>query len=247
MLTTAALSDGYAVAAATAKADRVGVCVAKGSAPHALWSRLIDQVAERSALYCLLTSSVGHSDLTAIHARCHRAFKAKAGLCVTTPNAIVSSLVTMDWANKHFMEQLLMVIKHLQRPSTTLHALLASSIQQHALWQGGDSTLGALSPVTDRWDGTMLGRLHLWMSSLHLELRGPLRVPPARENDTLLRHLALDSEERETLAAGSWIAEAWRVADCTWMTRSSSLLLLAGSGRRRLTQSLLDWVLLGSA
>ena len=85
MQTTVALSDGYAVDEAKKKADRVGVCVAKGSSPPVLWTKLILQVAQRSALYCIHTSSVGVNDIMGIHARCHRAFKDKAELCTTPP------------------------------------------------------------------------------------------------------------------------------------------------------------------
>ena len=45
MMTTIALSDRYAVDEAKGKDDRVEVCVAKGSAPAALWTRPISQVA----------------------------------------------------------------------------------------------------------------------------------------------------------------------------------------------------------
>ena len=237
MQTTLALSDGYAVDEAKKKADRVGVCVAKGSSPDALWTRLISQVAQRSALYCIHTASVGTDDLTAIHARCHRAFKAKAGLCVTTPNEIVSALVTLDWASQHYIEQTVMIMKYLQRPGSTLEALLCAAVQHHALWQGGDCTLGALAPTNRGWDGTLLGRLHHWMAQKHLELKGPIRTPDSRAGDALLRTHARSDEERDALAAGSWIVEAWRIADCLcWDGSLVAALQLNGTWQREINK-----------
>jgi hypothetical protein len=214
MLTTLALSDGYAADEAKTKADRVGVCVAKGSAPAELWTKLLSQVAKRSALYCVHTTSLGPTDLAGIHSRCFRAFKAKAGLCVTTPNEVVSALVDLDWGSQHFIEQVIMVLKYLQRPCSTLEQLLCSAIQHHALWQGGDSTLGAKAPVTRGWDSTLLGRLHLWMATMNLELKGPVATPVGRHGDALLRTLATEQTARDLLASGSWIVEAWRISDC---------------------------------
>jgi hypothetical protein len=137
MLTTVALHDGSAVDEAKAAADRVGVCVAKGTSPKQLWSRLLDQVAERSALYKIKTSSVGPDDIKTIQARCSRALKAKAGLCITTPDEVVSSLVSLDWTTKHFTEQLLMIMKFLSKQGTTVELLILASLQQHLLWNGG--------------------------------------------------------------------------------------------------------------
>ena len=237
MQTTVALSDGYAVAEAKRKADRVGVCVAKGSAPAALWMKLITQVAQRSALYCIHTSSIGPNDITDIQARCHRAFKAKAGLCITTPNEVVSAIVTLDWASQHFIEQTVMVIKYLQRPGSKLEALLCSAIQQHALWQGGDSTLGALCATDRGWDSTLLGRLHLWLAANHLELKGPVKTPDSRAGDSLLRSHALSAADSDTLAAGSWIVEAWRVADCLcWDGSVTASLRTDGSWQREINK-----------
>ena len=115
MQTTAALSDGYAIDDAKKAADRVAVCVAKGSVPAALWRRLISQVAERSALYKLRVSCVSPDDIKEVQSKCHRAFKAKAGLCVTTPDLVVSALVATDWTTKHFIEQMLLVLNGLQK------------------------------------------------------------------------------------------------------------------------------------
>ena len=214
MLTTASLFDGYAVAAATNAADRVGICVAKGNVPDALWTRLLSQVAERSALYKVRVSSVGKNDLDDIHRRCHRAFKAKASLCITTPNLVVSSLVNPDWASVHFCEQLVMVMKQLQSKDHTTVALLRSALQQHQLWQGGIGCLGSDNDTERGWDSTLLGRLHDWMRPLHLELRGPLSTPLARLNDSMLIDLATTTQERTLVALGSWSTEVWRASDC---------------------------------
>jgi hypothetical protein len=228
MLTTLGLSDGYAVDEAKKRADRVGVCVAKGTAPQALWYRLLDQVAQRSALYCIRTASVGEADIKDIQARCFRALKARAGLCITTPNEVVSALVSLDWASVHFSEQLLMVMKHLQRPGTKVEALLCSAIQQHGLWQGGDCTLGAKGPVDMGWDSTLLGRLHLWMAGHRLELVGPVTTPMARDGDALLRSYAVDEADAVTLAKGSWIVEAWRMSDCLCWDGSPATSMVCG-------------------
>ena len=214
MQTTAALFDGYAVKDATDVANRVGVCVAKGSVPDALWRRLISLVAERSAMYKIRTSSIGPNDVCDIHRRCHRAFKAKAGLCVTTPDLVVSSLVTLDWTSIHFCEQLIMIMKLLQARSNTTAPLIRSALQMHQLWQGGVGSLGTDNRTGRAWDSMLLGRLHDWMRPMNLELRGPLTTPIARQHDNLLIDLTGDPHDRNVLAVGSWVTEVWRVADC---------------------------------
>jgi len=213
MQTTAALSDGYARDEAKLAADRVAVCVAKGGAPEALWTRLITLVAERSALYKVRISCVSPEDMQEVQAKCHRTFKAKAGLCVTTPDLVVSSMVTLDWTCKHFMEQLVLVLGALQKSGSNMDLLVRAAMQHHALWQGGSATLGSKFNPQRGWDGTMFGRLHEWMMSKNLELRGPIAIPPGREHDCLLVALTSSEGERCLLSRGSWVVDAWRVSD----------------------------------
>jgi hypothetical protein len=213
MQTTAALSDGYARDEAKLAADRVAVCVMKGGAPHELWTRLISQVAERSALYKLRISCASPEDVHEVQSKCHRAFKAKAGLCVTTPDLVVSSLVSLDWTCKHFMEQIVLILGGLQKCGSNLDMLIRAAMQHHALWQGGFATLGSRCNPLRGWDGTMFGQLHAWMMSKNLELRGPISIPPGRGGDSLLVALTNSEEERCLLAQGSWVVDAWRVSD----------------------------------
>jgi len=230
MQTTAALSDGYATAEAKLAADRVAVGVAKGNVPDALWRRLISLVAERSALYKIKESCASPDDIHEIQARCHRAFKAKAGLCVTTPDLVVSALVTTDWTTKHFIEQLVLVLNSLQRRGTNLDMLLRAAMQHHALWQGGFATLGGRHNRQRGWDGTMLGQLHLWMMGVNLELRGPIQIPPGRGDDCLLAALADNEHERCLLSRGSWVVDAWRVSDLVrWDGTLVSALSVGGT------------------
>lgn len=233
MLTTVALSDGYAVDAARAKADRVAVCVLKGSAPPEIWSRLLSQVAERAAMYSVLTSSVGKKDIADIQARSFRALKAKAGLCITTPSEVVSAVVSLDWASRHYTSQLMMIIKYLQRPHSNLHKLLGSAIMQHALWQGGHSTLGSQARCGRGWDSTLLGRLHIWMAENHLELVGGAGVQMGRLGDKLLIDLCKSPDDRNILAAGAWVVEAWRVSDLVAWDGSRVAMLRQGSSWRK--------------
>ena len=237
MQTTAALSDGYARDEAKRAADRVAVCVAKGTAPEALWLRLLSQVAERSAMYKLRISCASPADIKDVQAKCHRTFKAKAGLCVTTPDLVVSALVTLDWTSKHFIEQLVLLLKGLQKSGTKLDGLIRSALQHHALWQGGLATIGSrLNPLRG-WDGTMIGQLHGWMASRNLELRGPVEVPPGRQNDCLLIALATSDEERCLLSRGSWVVDAWRVSDLTrWDGTLTTSLDVSGKWARLIDQ-----------
>jgi ribonuclease HI len=230
MQTTAALSDGYATADAKLAADRVAVCVTKGNVPDALWRRLVSQVAERSAMYKIRISCASPEDIREIYAKCHRAFKAKSGLCVTTPDLVVSALVTTDWTTKHFIEQLVLVLNSLQRPGSNLDMLLRAAMQHHALWQGGFATLGGKLNRLRGWDGTLLGQLHMWMMGVNLELRGPIKVPPGRHNDCLLAALADTEQERCLLSRGSWVVDAWRVSDMVrWDGTLVTALSLGGT------------------
>jgi hypothetical protein len=214
MQTSVALCDGNAVAEARAAANRVGVCVAKGSAPKQLSVRLLDQCAERSALYKIRTSSVGPEDIQDIQARSFMALKNRVNLCKTTPNDVVSSLVSLDWGSKHYSEQLMMVMKLLSKKGTTVEKLLLSAMQHHLLWNGGVGGLGSRDSPRTAWDGTLLCRLHFWMKTMNLELRGPVETPLGRVNDSLIMSLAASQHEREVLAIGIWPTDAWRVSDC---------------------------------
>ena len=92
--------------------------------------------------------------------------------------------------------------------------LLAAQMMQHSLWLGGAAGSGMQgyhNPMRG-WDGTILGRLHIWMAEMHLELEGGDRVPMGRQQDLLLVELAENEEEEAVLAQGAWVADAWRVS-----------------------------------
>jgi hypothetical protein len=58
-------------------------------------------VAERAALYKLQTAAMGEEDIKAVQSKCYVAYMERAGLYKTTPDRLVSSLVTLDWWQKH--------------------------------------------------------------------------------------------------------------------------------------------------
>ena len=107
-----------------------------------------------------------------------------------------------------------MLMKFLSKQGTTVKLLILAGLHQHLLWNGGVGGLGSPEAPREDWDGTLMGRLHMWMRTMNLELRGPVSTPMARENDTLLVSLCRTAEERVMLATGSWTTDAWRVSDC---------------------------------
>ncbi len=129
--------------------------------------------------------------------------------------------MTLDWWHKHCQDQVVCLLKLLGRRESKVSQMLQQSIMQHTLWQGGDQA-GLAGPYNqDRgWSGMLLGRLHMWMTEMHLEIQGPAKytdIPWGREGDILLLDLLPRerTEDRAMLAAGAWIVEAWRVSDVT--------------------------------
>ena len=84
--------------------------------------------------------------------------------------------------------------------------LPAAQMIQHSLWLGGaagSGMQGCHNPMRG-WDGTILGRLNIWMVEMHLELEGGDMVPMCRQEDLLLVELVESEEEEAVLAQGAW-------------------------------------------
>ena len=117
----------------------------------------------------------------------------------------------------HCVGQMMMVMKMLLGHRGHAKEMLCSSIKLRQLWTGAsEGGLGGQDGVNRGWDGTMLGRLHLWMAENGFELKGGGKLPDGRENDLLLTDLALgdqESDERDLIASGSWRSDIWRLSD----------------------------------
>ena len=62
----------------------------------------------------------------------------------------------------------------------------------------------------------MLGRLHIWMGKHGFQLKGGGSLPLGREHVVQLTALAvgaLAESERELVATGAWLVDAWRLSD----------------------------------
>ena len=172
--------------------------------------RLMCTVAAPAALYKLMVASIGEQDMQAVQSKCYIACKAALGLARSTPNDVVSAVVSLDWWNRHCTNQMLMVMKMLLSNRDQTKGMLVSSLQMHQLW-AGSMELGLGEPESQGrgWDGTMLGRLPLWMGQHGFQLKGGGALPLGREHDQQLTVLARGNaveDEKELIAAGSIVA-----------------------------------------
>ena len=67
-----------------------------------------------------------------------------------------------------------MLLKNLLFGGDVIKGLLTAQMMQHSLWLGGGggSGLEGKHNKVRGWDGTLLGRLHMWMTEMNLELKG---------------------------------------------------------------------------
>ena len=217
ILSTVMLSWGWSVDAAMEVADRVALCIKTGSRMGVVSHRLMSTVAAPAVLYKMMVASVGERDFQTIQAGCYTACKAAIGLARTTPNDVVSAVVSLDWWNQHCVGQILMVMKMLLSSRVQTRGLLESSVRMHQLWSGAaEAGLGDSEAQSRGWDGTMLGRLHMWMGKHGFQLKGGGSLPLGREHDVQLTALAAGASaesERELVATGAWLVDAWRLSD----------------------------------
>ena len=169
--------------------------------PHALlWQKILNGVAGRSVQYKLLVTSINEEQMRGVQNRCYQQEKSRAHLAVSTPVLVMAAVVEMDWWNRHCMEQLVMVLKNLLFGGVVVKGLIRAQMMQHSLWLGGEcgSGLGGPHNKIRGWDGTLLGRLHIWMTEMNLELKGGAPMPMhGRERDVLV-HLTLKRGEGGT-------------------------------------------------
>jgi hypothetical protein len=79
---------------------------------------------------------------------------------------------------------MVMVMKMMMLLSSRVQTkgLLESSVRMHQLWSGAaEAGLGDVEAQSRGWDGTMLGRLHIWMGKHGFQLNGGGSLPPERE------------------------------------------------------------------
>ena len=164
-------------------ADRVALCIRTSSRMGVVSHRLMSTVAAPAVLYKMMVASVGERDFQTIQAGCYTAYKATVGLARTTPNDVVSAVVSLDWWNQHCVGQILMVVKMLLSNRVQTKCLLESSVRMHQLWSGAaEAGLGDGEAQSRGWDGTMLGRLHMWMGKHGFQLKGGGQLPLGREH-----------------------------------------------------------------
>ena len=78
-----------------------------------------------------------------VQSKCYIACKSALGLARSTPNDVVSAVVSLDWWNLHCTNQMLMVMKMLLSNRDQTKGMLVASLRMHQLWAGsvGDSEL----------------------------------------------------------------------------------------------------------
>jgi len=159
ILSTVLLSWGWAVDAAMEVADRVALCIKNGSKWQSISHRLMCTVAAPAALYKLMVASIGERDMQEVQSKCYIACKAALGLARSTPNDVVSAVVSLDWWNLGRLEHPAGHVKLLAVSDGSLRhrGFAASATSQRAELQGLLSVL--IGVELSGWCGSVVLRL----------------------------------------------------------------------------------------
>lgn len=63
------------------------------------------------------------------------------------------------------------------------------------------------------WNGTWIGRVHAWMTSMNIRLSGGRPMAMLRHNDRAIVDLFEDEWEKSVVGEGNYILEKWRVSE----------------------------------
>ena len=182
-------------------------------------------------VYRLLFATFSEADLKGVMAQAWGAYKARL-LPRSAPNNLCHAYGVGDMWNKINIAKLVSVLRGLSSRHVQARELTRGAIYQEQMSEGvAQGVLEIREDTGTGWNGTMIGRLREWMWEYNIEVRGLGGMPMLREGDQALVDMADSREKKATVAAGSWVTEAWRISEV--VTQLGGTMQALGRGGRK--------------